>query len=91
MPTERWPSGYAVIHGRPRRSARRIARGFNATEDNRITGKATHPSPRDVIDVLTPEGKVRWCFTASQPPTISDSRTPFQLGSANSPMAACGP
>jgi hypothetical protein len=33
-----------------------------------------------MIDVLTREGKVRWCFTASQPPTVSDSRTPFQIG-----------
>ncbi len=49
-------------------------------EDYRITDKATHPSRCNMIDVLTREGKVRWCFTASQPPTVSDSRTPFQIG-----------
>jgi hypothetical protein len=39
---------------------RRIARGFYDTpQDNRLTGKPTHPNPRDVIDALTRKGKVR--------------------------------
>jgi hypothetical protein len=36
------------------RDLRRIARGFYDTpQDNRLTGKPSHPNPRDVIDALT--------------------------------------
>ena len=42
------------------RDLRRIARGFYDTpQNNRLTGKPTHPNPRDVIDALTRKGKVR--------------------------------
>ncbi len=41
-------------------SLRRVARGFYDTpRDNRLTGKPTYPSPRDVIDALARKGKVR--------------------------------
>src|ERR1700734_4391869 len=42
------------------RSLRRIARGFyDIPQDNRLTGKPTYPSPRDVIDALARKGKIR--------------------------------
>jgi hypothetical protein len=42
------------------RDLRRIARGFYDTpQDNPLTGKPTHPNPRDVIDALTRKGKVQ--------------------------------
>jgi hypothetical protein len=42
------------------KSLRRIARGFyDIPRDNRLTGKPTHPNPRDVIDALARKGKVR--------------------------------
>ena len=42
------------------RDLRRIARGFYDTpQNNRLTGKPTYPNPRDVIDALTRNGKVR--------------------------------
>ena len=42
------------------KSLRRIARGFyDIPRDNRLTGKPTHPNPRDVIDALARKGKIR--------------------------------
>jgi hypothetical protein len=39
---------------------RRIARGlYDTPQPNRLTGKSTHPDPRDVIDALARKGNVR--------------------------------
>ncbi len=74
------------------RDLRRIARGFYDTpQNNRLTGKPTHPNPRDVIDALTRKGKVRVVIDGLTAANDLGSPTRFQRGSACSPMAECAP